>query len=203
MLSRFDRALSIGVVMPFEIVDQLPRHRERAVALAYHTHSYEILNDRLDQVASHLASLVQRHGYRAFPVRASQVADEVRLYGLFSHKLAAHLAGLGWIGKSCLLITPKVGPRARWATVLTDAPLPTGQPMEERCQECSRCVGACPVQAFTNRNFRAAEPREIRYDAPKCHRYLDRNDHIAGAEAAVCGMCVYACPYGQRDPFHQ
>jgi hypothetical protein len=43
MLARFPRAISIGVAMPFAIVDQLPRHREdKAAAVAYHTHSYSI-----------------------------------------------------------------------------------------------------------------------------------------------------------------
>jgi epoxyqueuosine reductase len=200
MLARFDRAVSVGVVMPFAIVDQLPRHREQAVAVAYRSHSYDILNDRLDQIASHLASQLQQHGHRAFPVRASQHVDESRLYGLVSHKLAANLAGLGWIGKSCLLITPEVGPRVRWATVLTDAPLHTGRPIEERCGQCRQCVDACPVQAFKNRNFRPDEPREARYDAFKCREYLHRHDHVPGAEIAICGMCVYSCPHGQREP---
>ena len=199
MLAQFDRALSVGVVMPFAIVDQLPRHRDKPVALAYRTHSYDILNDRLDQIASHLASRLQHHGLRAFPVRASQHADEPRLYGLFSHKLAAHLAGLGWIGKSCLLVTPEVGPRVRWVSVLTDAPLPAGEPMEERCGACRQCVDACPVQAFTNRNFRPEEPREVRYHALKCRDYLHRNDHLPEAETAICGMCVYSCPFGRQD----
>jgi epoxyqueuosine reductase len=198
MLAQFDRALSVGVVMPFAIVDQLPRHREKAVAVAYRSHSYDILNIRLDQIASHLASQLQRSGHRAFPVRASQHVDESRLFGLISHKLAANLAGLGWIGKSCLLITPEVGPRVRWATVLTDAPLEAGRPVEERCGQCRQCVDACPVQAFKNRNFRADEPREARYEAFKCRDYLHRDDDVLGAEIAICGMCVYSCPYGQK-----
>jgi len=135
MMAQFPHAISIGVAMPFAIVDQLPRHEEKAVALAYRSHSYDIINFRLDQIASRLASTLQRAGYRAFPVRASQVVDEERLYGLFSHKLAAHLAGLGWIGKSCLLVTPEVGPRVRWASILTDAPLAAGQPLPERADE--------------------------------------------------------------------
>jgi epoxyqueuosine reductase QueG len=37
------------------------------------------------------------------------------------------LAGLGWIGKSCSLISPHFGPRLRLVTVLTNAPLKAGQ----------------------------------------------------------------------------
>jgi epoxyqueuosine reductase QueG len=197
MMAQFPRAISVGVVMPFAIVDQLPRHREEAVAMAYRSHSYEILNRRLDNVTSHLGSALQRAGWRAFPVLASQVVDGERLYGLFSHKLAAHLAGLGWIGKSCLLVTPEVGPRVRWATVLTDAPLEAGEPLAQRCGDCTACVEACPPGAFTGRNFRPEDAREVRFDVFKCSAYQGRNREQRRHTA--CGMCVYICPYGREE----
>ena len=87
-----------------------------------------------------------------------------RQLGFFSHKLAAHLAGLGWIGKSCLLVTLEVGPRVRWASVLTDAPLMAGEPLEERCGECRGCVEVCPAGAFSGRSFFFDEPRAARFD---------------------------------------
>jgi len=200
MAAQFPRAISIGVRMPSAIVDQLPRHRERAVAFAYRSHCYSILNARLDQLTSRLAGALQREGHRAFPVRASQPlppADVDRMYAVFSHKLAAHLAGLGWIGKSCLLVTPQVGPRARWASILTDAPLATGQPLAERCGSCTECVDACPPRAFTGRSFDPNEPREARYDVYKCNAYQrESREHV---EVRICGMCVYACPYGRSE----
>jgi len=198
MIAQFPRALSLGVVMPFAVVDQIPHHREKTVALAYKAHGYSVLNERLDQIASRLASQIQRAGYLAFPVRASQTVDENKLHGHFSHKLAAHLAGLGWIGKSCLLVTPQVGPRVRWATILTDAPIPTGTPIEERCGLCSECVDACPVSAFTGRSFSPSEPREARFEAHKCDEYLDWHKHVPDLDISVCGMCVFVCPYGRK-----
>ena len=197
MLAEFPRAISVGVVMPMAIVDQLPRHRERKVALAYRSHSYDILNRRLDDITSLPSSALQREGHRAFPVRASQGVNGERLYGQFSHKLAAHLAGLGWIGKSCLLVTPEVGPRVRWASILTDAPLPAGEALSERCGKCNECVEACPAQAFTGRSFQASEPREVRFDVFKCRQYQTEREKQAGV--AVCGMCVYICPHGRTD----
>lgn len=115
---------------------------EKAVAMEYESNS------------------LQHQGYRAFPIPASKraVVDE-RVAAIFSHKLAAHMAGLGWIGKSCLLITPQAGPCVRWATVLTDAPMQaTGYAMAERCGECRECVEICPQAAFTGRPFREDEP---------------------------------------------
>lgn len=197
LIAEFPRAISIGIGLLHPIVDQLPQHADRAAALLYRHHAYDVVNQRLDHVASPLASLIQRAGYRALPVPASQLVDSERLCGIFSHKMAAHLAGLGWIGRSCMLITPQVGPRVRWATVLTDAPLEvTGGPMEQRCGTCRECVEICPVQAYTGEPYRLGEPREVRFAAHQCRKYLDGIDEIKGV--SVCGLCLYVCPNGRR-----
>ena len=196
-LEQWPRAISIGTYLLHPLVDQLPQRAERAVALEYRKHAYDYVNQRLDAVASRLGSLLQREGYRAMPVPASERVDDERLCAVFSHKLAAHLAGLGWIGKSCLLITPQAGPRLRLASVLTDAPLAiTGSPMEERCGECQQCVEICPVQAFTGQPFHENEPRAARYDAYKCDAYFKQLQ--AEGRLPVCGMCLYICPYGRK-----
>ena len=197
-VAAYPRAVSVGLALPHAIVDQLPQRADRTVTLNYRHHCYDVINQRLDLITSQLAGAVQRAGHRAWPVPASQTVDERRLCGLFSHKLAAHLAGLGWIGRSCLLVTPTAGPRVRWATVLTDAPLAaTGTPMEVRCHNCRQCVETCPAQAFTGEPFRDTEPRETRYDARKCEQYLVRMREN-NAKFGVCGLCLYVCPHGRK-----
>lgn len=196
-VSRFPRAISIGIKLLHPIVDRLPDREGRAVAVEYHTHAYELVNQRLDGIASRVDSKLQRTGFQAYPVPASDRVDDERLCAVFSHKLAAHAAGLGWIGKSCLLITPEAGPRVRWASVLTNAPLPpTGSPMEQRCGECRMCVDACPRGAFTGRPFVPGEPREMRYDARSCEQYFRELE--SQGRVPVCGMCLYICPYGKK-----
>ena len=195
-LAEFPRAISIGIALLNPIVDQLPQRAERPVAALYKHHAYDLVNQRLDHITSRISTEVQRAGHRALPVPASQTVDDDKLCGLFSHKMAAHLAGLGWIGKSCMLVTPEVGPRVRWATVLTDAPLRvTGEPMLERCGTCPECVDACPPHAFTGRAFNATEPRDVRFAAHKCHQYFSEMEATQGY--AVCGMCLYICPHGR------
>ena len=195
-VAEFPRAISIGIGLLHPIVDQLPQHEDRAVAMLYRHHAYNLVNQRLDHIASPLASLVQRAGYRALPVPASQMVDSERLCGAFSHKMAAHLAGLGWIGRSCMLITPQAGPRVRWATVLTDAPLEAaGGPMEQRCGTCRECVDICPAQAYTGEPYRLGEPRKVRFAAHKCSQYFDKMEEIKGV--SVCGLCLYVCPNGR------
>ncbi len=197
-IAAYPLGVSVGIRVLDTIIDELPHAREdRGVALNFRQHGYDIVNDRLNALTSRTASFLQNSGYRALPIPASQRVDDKKLLGAISNKLAAHLAGLGWIGRSCLLITPQAGPRVRWATVLTDAPLAvTGQPMESRCGKCTSCVDICPVGAFTGRIFAENEPRSARFDVFKCNDYQSESEEITGVR--VCGLCVYACPHGQK-----
>jgi epoxyqueuosine reductase len=197
IVSKYPYSISLGIPLLKEIVDQLPDRRQRAVALNYRHHAYDIINQRLDITSSIISSFIQGEGYRVLPIPAAERVDDEKICASFSHKLGARLAGLGWIGKSCLLVTSEHGPRVRWTSILTDAPLkPTGIPMEERCGECTECVDICPTKAFTGRNFCIGETRETRYEARKCEKYFDGMK--AGGQLPVCGMCLYICPHGRK-----
>ncbi|MFB0533712.1 MAG: 4Fe-4S double cluster binding domain-containing protein [Anaerolineae bacterium] len=197
-LAAFPRAISVGIALTDSIVDELPRHKEPVIARTYDYLVYTVINQSLDRIALRVSAALEEQGYRVLPVPTSQRVDQENLWGLFSHKLAAHLAGLGWIGKSCLLITPEVGPRVRWATVLTDALLEAGSPLSERCGDCQRCVEACPSQAITGRPFDPREPRECRLTVHRCEEYRAHlRDQVTGVR--TCGMCVYVCPHGRKE----
>ena len=194
-MAEYPTAVSVGVRLPTAIVDRIGDQTDRVAALNYRHHGYDVINSRLDTIASRLASDVQQQGYAAFPIAASQTVDTRNHQGVFSHKLAAHLAGLGWIGKSCLFIAPGGGPRVRLATVLTDAPIePTGLPMAERCGWCSTCVDICPAGAFSGKPFRENEPRSERFDPRKCRDHQNALEGQTGNR--LCGLCLYICPYG-------
>ena len=194
----YPKAISLGIRLMDSIVDQLPRREEHSVAVNYRHHGYQVINQRLDLMASRLSSKIQEEGYRALPIPASERYDDERICAVFSHKLAACLAGHGWIGKSCLLITPEFGPRVRWTTILTDAPLNASEEHKyEYCADCTDCVNICPVSAFTGEPFRENEPREVRYDAKKCEIYIKKLEK--NEPWAVCGLCVYICPYGKKE----
>lgn len=198
ILSSYTHAITIGIILPHEVVNLLPQRSRYDVRVSYRHHAYDVINERLDSVASIVSTAAQRQGYNSFPIPASKQIDDDRICGTFSHKLGAHLSGLGWIGKSCLLITPKNGPRVRWASILTNAHLErTGNQMEEQCGSCTECVDICPVNAFTGRAFSINEPRSVRYDAKKCDQYFEsmKND----MEPAVCGLCLFVCPYGRKE----
>ncbi len=196
-IASFPRAVSVGIGIPNALVEQL-EHRDRSgVRVSYRNHGYKVINTRLDLVTSRIACEIERAGYHALPVPASERMDSERICAEFSHKMAANLAGLGWIGKSCLLITPQRGPRVRWGTVLTDAPLETtASRVRSKCGRCTKCVDVCPVHAFTGRAFKEEEPRESRYDARACEKYFDRMEEEG--IVPICGMCLFVCPHGRR-----
>jgi epoxyqueuosine reductase len=195
LVAGFQRAVSMGIILPHAVVDQLRDHKDPTAAGSYRHFAYDVVNTRLDLIASEVSSMLQKPGYRVLPIAASKRIDDQRICGIFSHKMAARLAGLGWIGKSCLLVTPEAGPRVRWVTVLTDAPLPpSGQPLESRCGSCSSCVESCPVAAFSGEPFREGEGRDIRFNARACEQYIHSQEQRTGS--AVCGICLVICPYG-------
>jgi len=192
-IGRFPRAVSVGMRLLDTIVDELFRHEEPSVIHTYRW-LYNSINANLDRAALLITKRIQEAGFRAYPIPASQTVNPRRLEGAFSHKLAAHLAGLGWIGKSCLLVTPDNGPRVRLATVLTEAPMKPGAPLLNGCGECRRCVDICPVKAFTGVPFNPSEPRDVRFRAHLCSDYMERRARLLGE--GLCGLCVYVCPYG-------
>ncbi len=114
---------------------------------------------------------------------------------IFASKTAATQSGLGWIGKTALLVTPQFGSSVRLGTVFTDAALPVGAPITiGRCGSCRACVDACPVGAGRDVTWRAGLPRSALYDRAACDAYqlgFPEYDEI-------CGICIWVCPYTKR-----
>lgn len=197
ILMDYPRALSVGIRLQDSIVNLLEDREPYENVLQYKTHAYDLINSRLDHFAAAAASLIQREGFRAMPLLASERIDSQRVCASLSHKLAARLAGLGWIGKNCLLITPQYGPRVRFNTILTDAPLEENRRiMESKCGGCTKCRDICPAGAIIGRAFAQDEPRELRMDVQKCDAYYKSMGEAGRLK--VCGMCLYVCPHGKK-----
>lgn len=189
-LDPYPRAISVAVTFPPAIVQELldgPSHT--------YLYYYNILNTRLDDIALRLCSFLARQGAAAYPVPASQRHGSDRMQSIFSHRMAARLAGLGWIGRSACLVTPLAGPRVRLVTVLTDADLPHAAPLPDGCGACRICVDACPAGAMTGAAFRPDQPLSDRLDPALCTAYKDRVRDRWGKRC--CGLCLAVCPVGQ------
>jgi epoxyqueuosine reductase len=189
--------ISIGIAIPDSIVDHLPERDDVNISCAYRLHGYEIINNRLNLIASEVSSFLNQKGYPTLPITAADRTDEENAMPTISHKMIAHIAGLGWIGKNCLLITPERGPRVRFISVLTNAPLESiDNPLEQGCEDCTECVKICPVKAIKSKNYRMGEPREERFEFKKCSDYFE---HLKKSRKyPVCGLCLYACPQGRK-----
>lgn len=190
-LKEFDYAISVAINIPDDIIDNLDDYDGE---LKYRK-AYSEANMLLDDATQNIINIIKCHGFDAINVDASFVLPNGKLEGDISHKLVAYLAGLGWIGKSTLLINPYYGPRLRWATVLTNAVLPVDDNiMKSRCDNCNLCVVNCPSNAFKNVEFDENQPRESRYDAFKCEKYFDKLESLG--RPRLCGLCVKVCPWG-------
>ncbi|MFX1566050.1 MAG: 4Fe-4S double cluster binding domain-containing protein [Promethearchaeota archaeon] len=189
-LDEFPCGVSIGVRLSNSIVEELIIGPTKAYAYHYHA-----MNRFLDDLAIQTMNWCQKQGFQAFPIPSSQTVNFKEHQGHLSHKMVATRAGLGWIGKSALLITPKFGPRLRLTSVLTDAPLKTGKPVEESsCGKCRACVKACPVEAIRGPNWSVKHNRAYLLNVDRCAAKIDQGKEEVGAP--VCGVCIQACPKG-------
>ena len=175
--------MPIGISLGLRLSDAGLDPLEGAPTLLY-KHHYKAANYRLDQVALRLVTYLQERGFSALPVPASQMVDWEGQKGHLSHKLVAKFAGLGWIGRSSLLVNAKYGARVRYVTILTDMPLSADGPLAEGCGECRSCISLCPAGAI----------REDGYDMPRCAAKLKEFSSRRGIGVLICGMCVQACP---------
>jgi epoxyqueuosine reductase len=196
LLSGFTRAVSMAVRLSDPILDQIT---DRPTPL-YAQH-YQKVNALLDELALRVSLALQRAGGRALPVPASQVLDAERLTSYLSHKAVALAAGLGWQGKSLLLVSPQYGPRVRLVTVLTDLDLTPDEPLENRCGKCRACVEACPAQAIRGvgtKSHYASREQALYFD--RCRtKVLDEFAKLPHITGGICGVCVAVCPFGRKD----
>lgn len=160
----------------------------------HYEQEYLRVNGALDDATGTLVEVLRVHGHAAERVAAT--TDGGNGGKPFPHKTAATSAGLGWIGKTALFVSPEFGPAVRLATVFTDLELPAGEPVRESsCKECRACVDACPAGCGRDVLWQPGMARELLFDAGACH---DHMAHFTSLESQICGICIAACPYALR-----
>ena len=181
--------LQFGISLGFRLSDEIIDGIDNEPTLIY-KHHYSTVNHLLDQVAVQIASQIQEKGFKALAIPASQIIDWKKQEGHLPHKAIAYYGGLGWIGRSNLLINPKFGARVRYVTVLTDLLLEPDKPMNGDCGNCYKCLEVCPAGAIMKEG----------YDRDKCLTKLKEFAKKPGIGQFICGICVKACPGKLKNP---
>ncbi len=176
-------------------------HLQNAVSIGVVKNLNEETVKLLMSLQRRAQALLKAGGYRYFciPPDSDRIRNTFasRLYPLLTHKMAATLAGLGWIGRNGLLINPEFGPRLSLATVLTDAPLESDSPVTcSRCGQCTLCMDFCPSHAIAGLDWSWGEPYIELVKTNKCAAHKGRARATKGKPN--CGLCISICPYGRK-----
>lgn len=136
-------------------------------------------------------------------VRSASPTCEGRAYvdtGPVQERVYAARAGLGWIGKNTCLINPEQGSWFFLSELILTIPLEPDEPGVDRCGTCTRCLEACPTQAFV-------EPYVL--DARRCLSYMtietkgrvpEEHREAVGTRIFGCDVCQDVCPWNRRAP---
>lgn len=151
---------------------------------------FYLTENKAGELADRIADRLKACGYQAYSQSDHNLIttggwDEAASRTVLPHKTIAVLAGIGWIGKNNLLITPEYGAALCIGTILTNAPLDASQPriMESVCGACKRCYTICPTNALAGKTWERNIPRETIIDIRKC---------------TTCMQCLLYCPYTRK-----
>ncbi|MCT4586773.1 MAG: hypothetical protein N4A71_03040 [Carboxylicivirga sp.] len=143
-----------------------------------------------DQIADQLSTKIMESGFEAF----SQSEANIEKSGLYHkkeyrtplpHKTIALRAGIGWIGKNDLLITPEYGCAISMCSVLSNAPFQTRNHalLKQKCGTCTVCQNTCQPNAISGKEWELTTNRDGIFHVHKC---------------SPCFQCVVQCPYTKR-----
>jgi epoxyqueuosine reductase len=147
---------------------------------------HDVLKEKLFELYAWLDSRVGGISGRAF-VDSAPVMD----------KAWAQRSGLGWLGKSTMLINPGMGSFFFIGELIVDVELPPDGPIPDYCGSCTRCIDACPTEAIH-------QPYEV--DAARCISYLtiehrgempDEMKPGVGEWIFGCDVCQDVCPWNK------
>ena len=136
---------------------------------------------------------------------AKEAGEEFRSWcyvdtGPVVERVYAKYAGIGWIGKNTCIINQEKGSWIFLGVILTSLALQPDLPAPDRCGSCTRCIDACPTNAF---------PKPYEIDPNRCIAYLtiEKKGPIAedlregmGRHIFGCDICQDVCPWNSKAP---
>jgi epoxyqueuosine reductase len=155
---------------------------------------HELLLARLRRIESRMVARIVADGHTA--PRTWCYVDT----GPVVERVLAQHSGIGWTGKNACIINQQLGSWLFLGVILSGHALPPGLPAADRCGSCTRCIDACPTQAFL-------APRQL--DASRCISYLaieqrgpafEELREKMGRHLFGCDICQDVCPWNRRAP---
>ena len=199
----FNYGISIGRKLDYEIVDRVIKGPTQE----YYSH-YRQINKDLAILIKKISADLNKNDIETLnidPTVSTSELDSIYFKTLrtdLSHKMVATRAGLGWIGKTDLFISKEFGPRLRLVSILLKTPLKSKLKVVDTscCGTCSICVDICPAKAANGKLWNITVDREEFFDPWKCRDQCAEFGRIRlGIDARICGICVAACPIGQKN----
>ena len=114
---------------------------------------YDMVSNILEETVQKLGMYLEEHeDADVFMPPSSVGRDEEKMVGMISNRHSAVCAGLAEFGWNGLALTPEVGPRVRWATVITSLELEYNELYSgpKVCTKCGQCVRVCPLGALSS-----------------------------------------------------
>jgi epoxyqueuosine reductase QueG len=198
----FNYGISIGLRLDSVIVEKIIN----GPTPEYYLH-YKKANEDLAWLTEKICGELNTNEIETFnisPTVSTSDLDTIYFNSLrtdLSHKMVATRAGLGWIGKTDLFISREFGPRLRLVSILLKSPVKSkSRPINiSKCGKCNICVGICPAKAANGKLWDITVEREEFFDPFKCRRQCAEFGRTRlGMDARICGICVAACPVGQK-----
>jgi len=198
----FNFGISIGKQLDIHIIDSIIKGPTKE----YYSH-YKQINKDLEKLTADISEELNNNGIETINIQPTINTNDLdTIYSKtlrtdLSHKMVATRAGLGWIGKTDLFISKKIGPRLRLVSILLKNPVrPKSKPIEKsRCGKCNLCVDICPAKAADGKLWDIKVKREDFFDPFKCRKQCAEFGRlILGLDVRVCGVCVAVCPIGRK-----
>lgn len=191
----YKSGVAIAVPIPKKIIIDL----QKAPTKEYYD-LYSSLNKKLNRIVLAGEEFLKNKGFEAYAQTTDRVKVEPDHITRLPHKTVAVRAGLGWIGKNCLLVTSKYGSAIRISSLLTNAPLVCAEPISySMCGNCTLCVEKCPAQALKGTLWEAGIQREKLVDVNKCFKkQVEIMYEETGIKKDLCGKCFAVCAYTQK-----
>lgn len=189
----------VGVSVALAVPPRIVRDLLTAPTMEYYD-MYHAYNQKLNAIVMAGESFLKERGYRAWAQTTDRVQVNQQHRSALPHKTVATRAGLGWIGKNGLLVTPQYGSAMRISSLLTDAPLACSEAIvHSRCEACDICVRHCPAQALKGALWEAGMERSLIVDVDSCYqKQLEIMKRETGIETDLCGKCFAVCPFTQE-----